>query len=409
MPATRKKLPFEVWALVAGGFTVALGYGVVAPAIPQFAKEFEVSNLAASAIVSAFALMRLLSAPLAGWLVSKFGERRIYTTGILIVALSTGACALAATYPQLIVLRGLGGIGSAMFSIAATALLVKVSPVEERGRVASVNSAGFLLGGLLGPVFGALVAGFGIRAPFVFYFLTLVAAATIVSIALRGSQVAGVSGLRPASDAPPIHLREAIRFPEFRALLFSVFSFGWSSFGVRVSIVPLFVAAVLGGNASVAAWVLAAYAAGNAALIFPAGQWTDRFGRKPLLITGMAIMTAGYLAFPASPSIGLAMACMFVAGLGSALANPAQQAVLADVVGRRPGGTVVAAYSMSSDLGGVLGPLIAGAIVDLAGFGWAFSATAALLVVALTFWATAPDSRRRAARSAEATTEPERT
>ncbi|WP_244302835.1 hypothetical protein [Leucobacter coleopterorum] len=64
MPATQKpKLPFEVWALVAGGFAVALGYGIVAPAIPQFALEFGVSSFAASAIVSAFALMRLLSAP----------------------------------------------------------------------------------------------------------------------------------------------------------------------------------------------------------------------------------------------------------------------------------------------------------------------------------------------------------
>ena len=395
MPATRKTFPFEVWALVAGGFTVALGYGVVAPAIPQFAKAFDVSNLAASAIVSAFALMRLVSAPLAGWLVGRFGERRIYTIGILIVALSTGACALAASYPQLIVLRGLGGIGSAMFSIAATALLVKVSPVEARGRVASVNSAGFLLGGLLGPVFGALVASFGIRAPFVFYFITLVAAATIVSFALRGSKVAGVSGPRLASELEPLPLREALRLPEFRALLFSVFSFGWSSFGVRVSVVPLFVAAALGGDASVAAWVLAAYAAGNALVIFPAGRWTDRLGRKPLLITGMAIMTVGYPVFPASPTVPLAMACMIVAGAGSALANPAQQAVLADVVGKRPGGTVVAAYSMSADLGGVLGPLIAGAIVDFAGFGWAFAATAALLVLALSFWGASPDSRAR--------------
>lgn len=389
----RSKLPFEVWALVAGGFTVALGYGVVAPAIPQFAKAFDVSNLAASAIVSAFALMRLVSAPFAGWLVGKFGERKIYTSGILIVALSTGACALAANYPQLIVLRGLGGIGSAMFTVAATALIVKVSPVESRGRVASVNSAGFLLGGLLGPVFGALVASFGIRAPFVFYFLTLVAAATIVSIALRGSQVAGVAGLRSASTATPLGLGEALRLPQFRALLVSVFSFGWSSYGVRISAVPLFVAAALGGDASVAAWVLAAYAAGNALLIFPAGRWTDQIGRKPLLIVGMGVLSVGYVAFPASPNITVAMACMFVAGAGSALANPAQQAVLADVVGTRPGGSVVAAYSMASDFGGVLGPLVAGAIIDLAGFGWAFAATSVLLLTALGFWASAPDSR----------------
>lgn len=111
--------------------------------------------------------MRLVGAPFAGLLVGKLGERRTYTAGILIVALSTGACALAVNYPQLILLRAAGGIGSAMFTVAATALLIKVSPPDARGRVASINSAGFLSGALLGPVFGAFVAGFGLRAPFV--------------------------------------------------------------------------------------------------------------------------------------------------------------------------------------------------------------------------------------------------
>ncbi|MBK0419996.1 MFS transporter [Leucobacter sp. CSA1] len=393
------KLPFEVWALVAGAFTVALGYGVVAPAIPQYAHAFGVSNLAASGIVSAFALMRLVSAPLAGWVVSRFGERRAYTAGILIVALSTGACALAANYPQLLLLRGAGGVGSIMFTVAATALLIKVSPVEARGRVASLNAAGFLLGGLLGPVFGALVAGFGLRAPFVFYFLTLLAAATVVWVALRGSTLAGVG--KDADRRAAMTLGEALRVRQYPVLLGSVFSFGWTSFGVRVSVVPLFVAAAFHGDAAMAAWVLAAYAAGNAILIFPSGRWNDTIGRKPLLIVGMAVGAAAYFAFPASPALWVACLVMLVAGAGSALANPGQQAVLADVVGKRRGGKVVAGYSMSSDLGGVLGPLVAGGIVDAAGFGWAFAVSGALLVASAIAWSLVPDSRALQERPGE--------
>ncbi len=389
-----------MWALVAGGFAVALGYGVVAPAIPQFALEFGVSNFAASAIVSAFALMRLVSAPLAGWVVSRFGERATYTAGILIVALSTGVSALAANYPQFLVLRGAGGVGSAMFTVAATALIAKVSPVEARGRVASLNAAGFLLGGLLGPVLGGMVAVFGIRAPFVFYFLTLVAAATVVAVALRGSQAAAApdSERRNRRDgaraADGVRLGEAVRVPQYRALLFSVFGFGWASFGVRVSLIPILVAVSFDGDATVAAWVLAAYAAGNAALIFPSGRWNDTVGRKPLLVIGMAVLALSYLAIAAAPSIWVLAAVMAVAGAGSALANPGQQAVLADVLARRRGGSVVAAYSMASDLGGMLGPAVAGAVLDLAGFGWAFGITAALLAAAALAWSLVPDSRR---------------
>ena len=391
--SNRPRLPFEVWALVAGGFTVALGYGVVAPAIPQFALEFGVSNFAASAIVSAFALMRLVSAPLAGWVVGRWGERRTYIVGILIVAVSTGASALAANYSQFVVLRGVGGIGSTMFTVAATALLIKVSPELARGRVASLNAAGFLLGGLLGPVFGGIVAGFGIRAPFVFYFCTLVAAATVVAVALRGSAAARRAAVGSAVE-PSMPLREALGVPQYRSLLLSVFAFGWTSFGVRVSVIPILVAVAFDGDAATAAWVLAAYAAGNAILIFPSGRWNDTVGRKPLLITGMAILAVTYFALPFSPTLWAAMVVMVAAGAGSALVNPGQQAVLADVLGGRRGGNVVATYSMTSDLGGVLGPLVAGAVVDAAGFGWAFGISAVLLVAAGIAWAAVPDSRK---------------
>lgn len=381
-----QRLPFEVWALVAGGFTVALGYGVVAPAIPQFALEFGVSAFAASAIVSAFALMRLVGAPLGGWFVGRFGERTTYTTGILVVAASTGAAAIASSYTQFLVLRGLGGLGSAMFTIAATALLVRSSPPEGRARVSSINQAGFLLGGLLGPVLGGVVAGFGLRAPFVFYFITLVAAAIVVTVALRSKRALRPEAAGTAPVAEKMSLSEALAFPSFKALLISVFAFGWTSFGVRVSLIPIFVTVVFAGDATTAAWVLFAYALGNALFIFPSGRWSDSLGRTPLLITGFLILAATYLVFPMSGSLWGAMGIMLVAGVGSALANPGHQAVLADVMGHKRGGMVVSAFSMSSDLGGVLGPLVAGAIVDFAGFGWAFGVTAALLLVAAIGW-----------------------
>src|SRR5690606_29159305 len=98
-------------------------------------------------------------APAAGAIVGKIGERTTYVTGLLIVAFMTGVAVFVTDYWQLLLSRGLAGIGSSMFSIAATALMIKVMPPEQRGQVAGINSAAFLLGNLLGPVLGALVAG----------------------------------------------------------------------------------------------------------------------------------------------------------------------------------------------------------------------------------------------------------
>lgn len=323
------------------------------------------------------------------------GERQTYIVGLLIVAVSTGACALAVNYPQLLILRSLGGIGSTMFSIAATGLLIKVSPVWARGRVASVNAAGFLLGNLVGPVLGALVAGWGLRAPFVLYFITLVIAAIVVGFSLRNSV-----HVQPGSgrDQPPGRtLREALGLSQYRAVLLSGFAHGWASFGVRVSVIPLFVVAVLGESASAAGWTLAAYAAGNALFIFPSGRWNDSVGRKPMILIGLLLAGLSFAVLPLAPALWTAALIVAVAGVGTALSNPGQQAVLADVVGRRGrSGQVVASYQMVTDLGAVLGPVLAGLLVDGLGFGWGFGVTSAILFLAAAVWVFTPDSRQLA-------------
>lgn len=103
--------------LVGANVVIALGYGVVAPVLPAYARNFGVSISAATFVITAFAAMRLIFAPPSGLLVQKLGERRVYLTGLLIVALSTLACAFAQTYWQLLLFRSLGGAGSTMFSV----------------------------------------------------------------------------------------------------------------------------------------------------------------------------------------------------------------------------------------------------------------------------------------------------
>ena len=94
-PAPRPRLPADVWVLVVAAFAVAIGYGLVAPVLPQYAQSFDVSVTAASVVVSAFAFFRLVFAPAGGFLVDQMGERWVYMTGLLIVVVSTLATGLA--------------------------------------------------------------------------------------------------------------------------------------------------------------------------------------------------------------------------------------------------------------------------------------------------------------------------
>src|SRR4249919_2161582 len=110
-----KGLPREVGVMAGVAYCVAAGFGIVAPAIPVFARSFDVSRVAAGAVISAFALMRFVSALGCGRLVNRLGERVVLGTGIGLVAGSSFLAGLAQTYGQLLFLRGAGGIGSAMF------------------------------------------------------------------------------------------------------------------------------------------------------------------------------------------------------------------------------------------------------------------------------------------------------
>jgi MFS family permease len=105
--------------------------------------------------------MRLVGAAPAGFLVQRLGERRVYISGLLIVAVSTAACALAESYWQLLLFRSLGGVGSAMFTVSALGLMIRISPADARGRVAGLFSSGFMIGSVGGPILGSLTAGSG--------------------------------------------------------------------------------------------------------------------------------------------------------------------------------------------------------------------------------------------------------
>ncbi len=381
--------------LIGAAFIIALGFGLVAPVLPQYARSFGVGVAAASAIVSAFALMRLLFAPVSGRLVQRLGERSVYLGGLLIVALSTGACALAQGYWQLIVLRALGGIGSTMFTVSSLGLVIRLSPPGERGRVSGLWSTSFLLGSLGGPLVGGALAGLGLRMPFVIYAVALLAASGVVYWSLRGSQLA-------APEAPGrvrvMTFRQAVRRPAYWAVLWSNFANGAAVFGVRMALVPLLVVEVLGESGAAAGVVLTAFAAGNAAVLFVSGRMSDRLGRKPFLITGTLVCAAGTIGLGLSPNLGWLLVASCVAGLGSGMFTPSQQAAVADIIGPdRRGGPVLAGFQMAADLGTVLGPVLVGALAQRISFGWGLAVTGALLVVAAVGWAAVPEPLRRPA------------
>ncbi len=409
-----RDLPVEVAVLASIAFFVALGFGIVIPSIPIFAASFGVSALAASAVVSAFALMRFVSSPLAGAWTNRFGERGVLATGLAIVAVSSFLAGLSQSYVQLIVLRGIGGIGSAMFTVSAMALLLRVVSADQRGRASAAWQGGFLIGGVSGPAIGGLVLAVSIRAPFFFYAGTL-AIATIVAIVFlspqriaRREQAVEAAGGEPAEKISGwAELAQALRTRAYRAALAVNLASGLTAFGLRSALIPLFVVEGLRQGPSLSGWAFLVAAVVQAVLLLPAGRLTDLRGRRPAMIIGsvasvlgMGILVADDLATN-SPSLALVVffISMAVLGVATAFLGSAPSAVVGDIMGGRQGGSVVAAYQMVSDLGAVVGPLIGGLLLDLYGFDYAFAFGAAISAIALAFVLVMPETLRKSAQA----------
>ncbi len=392
LSADRPRIPGELRVLIGSAFVIAIGFGLVAPVLPAYARSFDVGVAAASVVVSAFAFFRLVFAPAGGALVSRLGERPVYLVGLLIVAASSLATAFAQSYTQLLVFRGLGGIGSTMFTVSALALLVRLAPPTIRGRVSSTYASSFLVGGMLGPVIGGALASFGLRLPFIAYAVALVVAAAVVGVRLSGAS------LRPAADAspaPPMAVREALSHPAYRASLASAFANGWCNFGVRVAVLPQFAVAVH-DETWVAGVALATAALGTAATLQVAGRLADSVGRRPLVLVGLVVTAVSLGALGLSGDLVVLLLLSGVSGIGAGLVNPGQQATVADVVGSgRSGGTVLSTFQMAQDSGAILGPVLVGLVADRAGFGWAFATTAAVSLAAVVPWLRAPETLPR--------------
>ena len=393
-------MPRDVVTMSAVAFCVALGFGVVAPAIPLFAKQFGVSAAAAGAVVSAFALLRLISGLGAGRLVDWLGERLGLALGIAVVAVSSLLAGLSQSYDQLLVLRGIGGVGSAVFGVAAVSQVLRVAGKRMRGQAMSVYRSGFLLGGIVGPAFGGAVLAISLRAPFFLYAGTLTLAGVVALVFLREQsppsydEEPATYGAAPADEAEPTApepdteppapeptLASVLRTREYQAALTTNLAVGLAVFGMRSTVVPLLIVHGLGEPDWWAGIAFLVSALVQTVLMLPVGRWTDTVGRRPMLLVGALVSAAGLVLLGYGGSLWLVMVAMCVFGAGSAFLGTVPGALVGDVAGRRSG-TVVAVFNMASDLGAVIGPVLAGWLVDQGSYGAAFGLGAGVVAVA---------------------------
>ena len=365
----KPRLSRDVVVLGVIAFFVMVGFGVVVPVLPVYVRSFGVGNTEVGAVVSAFALLRFVSSPFCGRLIDWAGERAILSIGIGIVALSSGLVGIAQNYPQLLILRGIGGIGSAMFTVSAMTLLIGSTSTAMRARSIGFYQGGFLIGGMTGPALGGLLATISLTAPFFFYAGSLAVAGVVGILLLRPRTVAP---LTESGTAVSIPFHEVLRDRGFRAACIANFAQGWTSFGVRNSLVPVLIVEVLRGPSSWTGVAFAFSAVAQAIALAPAARFIDTVGRKPAIVGSFAVAAVTIAAVPFVTSFWALTVLLCVYAVAAAFMGTAPAAAVGDAAGAS-GGRPVAVFSMFSDFGAIIGPLVAGLLADTVSYPVAFA------------------------------------
>jgi MFS family permease len=334
-PAVKPRLSRETIVLGVIAFFVMVGFGVVIPVLPVFVRDFGVGYTEVGAVVSAFALVRLVASPFVGKLIDWGGERTILAIGIAIVAVSSARVGLAQSYLEVLLLRGAGGIGSAMFSISAMSLLLGTTAPSMRGRAVGFYQGGFLIGGMAGPAIGGLLAVISLRAPFFFYAGTLVVAGIVGLLFLRPVS-------RAVKDAGPgevasVPFRVVLADRRFRAACLANFASGWASLGVRSALVPILVVELLHREELWTGIAFAIAAVAQTLALGPAGRFVDTVGRKPAIVASYAVGALVMLAIPFAGDIWVLIALLCVFGIAAAFMGTAPAASVGDAAGARSG------------------------------------------------------------------------
>jgi multidrug resistance protein len=364
-------------------FIDLIGFGIVIPILPYYAKEFGADARQLGWLLAIFSLMQFLVAPLWGRLSDRVGRKPVLLVSLLVTSLSMGVLGLAHSLIGLFVGRTLAGVGSANIS-TAYAYISDVTTEENRTKGMGIIGAAFGLGFIFGPAIGGLLSPYGYSVPmfvgaalaalnliFASFFL---AEPPLSSEARSGNRVKrfDLENIRSTLADPRTRLAIGIFFlvtfaltqmeTIFAIFMFETFGLNARSAGVLLAISGLIMAALQGG------------------LI---GRLAKRFGEAKLILSGLAIAAVGLLGFADSHTLSAIVVALVILSVGHGMLHPSLSSLASMGAAPSRRGITMGVYQSAGSLARVLGPVSAGWAYDLLNPRAPFLSAFGFLVLAL--------------------------
>lgn len=285
------------------------------------------------------ALLVAISSVTSGSLQLAFGaltrlvsRRALLTAGGLLLGITTAAQALAGSFAAFALVNIVSRIGGAPQHPVGNALLVEQYPEHRRGFAISAHIAGGNVGTVaVGVVAAAAVTTLGWRTSVVLLGVPAIAVAVAIAWLVRESGEDRAQAL--AAGSVRAAYRRVIADRDLRWLfLSSVLGGGARGLGVLNVFVPLYLSQVVGLDLATIGAMYAVLLAASVPGPLVAGWLSDRYGRKPLIVT---VYLAGAASLATFVLVGSSLALLWLAvvllSLFSFVESPQLQALLADI------------------------------------------------------------------------------
>ena len=378
--------------LVAVNVFVGAMVGLERSTLPLVGRDdFGLSgSTAVLSFIAAFGAAKALTNLAAGGLAERAGRRRLLIAGWLVALPVPLLLATAPSWAWVGIANALLGVNQGLAWSMTVVMKIDLVGPRRRGLALGLNeSAGY--GGVAAAALlsGWLASEYAARDVLVAGASAIAAAGLILSVLFvrdTGAHVEVEEGDDP-QDPPPLadtFRRASVGDPALRSCSQAGLVNNLND-GLAWGIVPLYLAAAGESLAEIGA-VAAVYPAVWGAGQLLTGAWSDRVGRKPLIVAGMLVQAAALALLVASTGdFAAAFAAAAVLGVGTALVYPVLIAAISDAVAPRERAPALGVYRFWRDAGYVAGALLAGVLADAGGFETAIAAVA-LLTAASGAW-----------------------
>ncbi|WP_082765659.1 MULTISPECIES: MFS transporter [unclassified Phenylobacterium] len=349
-------------SLIAVIFINMLGFGIIVPLLPFYAKSFDAEPWQIALVFSAYAAGGFFGEPFWGRLSDKYGRKPLLISTLCGNFLCYLALAFAPNVWAALAIRFVGGLASGNGAVIQ-GYISDVTPPEKRPRVMGYMGAAWNVGLIVGPSVGGLFAHpesgpIGFQIPlFICAGLSALSAISIVLFIRESRDRQPTVTERPNRWAAT---GEAIRHPVIGRLMLLTFLVGFAFTGIE-STFGLWTQAKFGwGPKEIGLCFAFVGVAAAFTQTFITGPMAERFGPGAMLAVGMAITLVGQALQPLSFHPGMVIALMCLTAIGQSVAWPNVSALISETAPPDRQGQYLGLNNAMGAAARVAGPFCAG-------------------------------------------------